>query len=164
MIRAWGPGPSGSSHGNFRIDPDYHFAVEAQARAEGLVDKMRYVLVLWYGPGDVYNFQVTPSNGFWNVTYTPGPGQRGGSLLGYQSLTPFAKKGSEANLLRLEVRGSELKAYINGQLLGATNHEGLKRRPVTVQLGIWITESLPDGAGQAVARFSKFRVYYLGGP
>jgi hypothetical protein len=139
----------GAARAANRLTGDFAFEVKAKASAPAA----SAVYGLRYYPGNrEFGFGIQPgpkSYQLWEIFQSP--------LLSARSFA-IAPDDME-NVLRLEVRGSNLGLFVNGQAIDARQDEAFGARPASIGL-FFDTTGTPAGAAVEI-RYTDFKVYSL---
>ncbi len=139
----------GSARALNRVSGDFAFEVRARATRS----PKDVIYGLRYFPGSrEFGFGLQPgpkAYQFWEIFRPP--------LLAASSVA-IAPDESE-NVLRLEVRGSAIRLFANGQMLDGLQDDAFGARPASV--GLFFDSSAAPTADTVEMRYADFRVYSL---
>jgi len=140
----------GSARAANRLTGDFAFEVKARATQS----PAHAVYGLRYFPGSrEFGFGIQPSQKsyqLWEIFQPP--------ILAARSNT--IAPGGEENLLRLEVRASSVRLFVNGQEVDSRQDEAFGARPASAGLFFDTTAAPADGAVEI--RYAAFKVYAIG--
>jgi|SRR5581483_2203803 len=128
------------------------FAFEVRARATKSAGQTMFGLRYFPGTRE-FGFGIAPETRgyrFYELFQPPMVSARSDAIV----------SGDQENMLRLEVRGSSLRLFVNGQRIDDLKDEAFGARPASV--GVFFDVSGPPDDGQAEVRYNDFKVYSLG--
>ncbi len=135
------------------------FAVEFKARATKSPAQAQYSVSYVIDPGVIpneqYVFGVQLDDKTVSIAHVSKEPRR--QLSGGKNSA--IKGGTEENLLRMEVRGDTLRAFINGVEAERAQHPGLAKRGGVLRMTIAMFG--PPDDGEVEVRFDDFKVYSL---
>jgi hypothetical protein len=140
----------GSAKALNRVTGDFAFEVRAKATKAAA----NAIYGLRYFPGDrefAFGIQAGQKTyQFWEIFRPP--------LLAAQSAA-VAPEGAD-NVLRMEVRGSVVRLFANGQMLDSLRDDAFAVRPASV--GLFFDSSAAPAGDTVELRYAGFKVYSLG--
>jgi hypothetical protein len=132
-----------------------HFAVEVHARATRGPVVSAFGIGIQGGPNIQYGFDITP-------------GDRSYRFVSANDRTPvdagqsnYVLNGTESNLLRVEITGTNVRVLVNGhELVRTTRAELTNRQNTTISLR-WAMIGPPAGGNSIEVQFTQFALYAL---